>query len=528
MTRCARLGGLLVVLLLAVGGLMDPAPATAQARPSGELTVALSSLATETLDPALGGHIVKFYLSQIFDYLVGVTPDGKLSKDTGVAYRWDVSGDHTRWTFYLRKGIKFHNGEELTSDDVKFSILRGIGKRSTTGYAGPLRALVAEVETPAPDRVVIVTKEPTLIVPSYLSRALSTEGMILPKKYIEAKGDDYFATNPIGTGPYRFVERVTGSYLKIEAVESHWRAGTPRYKALFFRLVPEETTRVAMLRQGKADIIDLSRDRLKEVQADGFPIHLRKDDAHIDYWWIEPWDKTPVKDRRVREALNLAIDRKELAETVFAGLAEPGPIPYGLTWSFPDVGFKVTPELGYPYDPARARKLLAEAGYPNGFSTEMFAYRLPGLPEGRAMAEAVAGYWEKIGVQTKLVPLDYPAFRKKWFDRSAPGALGYYNMANRNWIGTYALIEKYVNPKEKTAAVHDPELESMIAAVTRQTDQAKVDALMRNIFTRLRTESLGIPLVSLHTPYATAKKIASWNPGSIMYDLNLDELVASK
>lgn len=528
MIRHARLGGWLSVLLLAAAGLTSPSPAVAQPRPSGELTVALSSLATETLDPVLGGHIVKFYLSQIFDYLVGVTPDGKLSKDTGVASRWDVSGDHTRWTFYLRKGIKFHNGDELTSDDVKWSIQRALGKRSTTGYAGPLRALVADIETPAPDRVVIVTKEPTLIVPSYLSRALSTEGMILPRKYIESKGDDYFATHPVGSGPYRFVERVSGSHLRLEAVDSHWRAGTPRYKTLVFRLVPEETTRVAMLRQGKADIIDLSRDRMKEVKADGFPIHLRRDDAHIDYWWVEPWDKAPVKDRRVREALNIAIDRKELADTVFGGLAEPGPIPYGLTWSFPDVGFKVTPELGYAYDPARAKKLLADAGYPRGFSMEMFAYRLPGLPEGRAMAEAVAGYWEKIGVETKLIPVDYAAFRKKWFDRSAPGALGYYNMANRNWIGTYALIEKYGYSKEKSAAMHDPELDSMITAVTHQTDQAKVDALMRSIFTRLRTESLGVPLVSVHTPYASGKQIVSWNPGSIMYDLNLDELLTSK
>jgi peptide/nickel transport system substrate-binding protein len=524
MARLAPLGGVLLALVLAIAA----APAAAQPKPTGELTVALSSLASETLDPALGGHIVKFYLSQVFDYLVGVTPDGKLSRDTGVSSRWEVSPDRTRWTFYLRKGIKFHNGDELTADDVKWSLQRALGPRSTTGYAGPLRALVADIETPAPDRVVIVTKEPTLIVAAYLSRALSTEGMILPKKYIEAKGEEHFATNPVGSGPYRFAERVTGSYLKLEAMDAHWRVGTPKFKTLVYRLVPEETTRVAMLRQGKADIIDLSRDRLPEVKADGFPIHLRKDDAHIDYWWIEPWDKLPVKDRRVREALNLAIDRKEMAETVFAGLAEPGPIPFGLSWSFPDVGFKVTPELTYAYDPARAKKLLAEAGYPNGFANEMFSYRLPGLPEGRAMAEAVAGYWEKIGVQTKLIPVDYPAFRKKWLDRSAPGALGYYNMANRNWIGTYALIEKYALSTEKSAAMHDPELDAMVSQVTRQTDQAKVDALMRSIFTRLRTESLGIPLVSLHTPYASAKRITSWNPGSIMYDLNVDELVSAK
>ena len=143
-------------------------PATAgwaQAKP--ELSVALSSFSTEVLDPVLGGHIVKYYLSPMFDYLVGTTPEGQPSRDGGIATRWENSADHKRWTFHLRKGVKFHNGDEVTSEDVKFSLQRAMGKRSTTGYAGPLRTLIQDIETPAPDRVVIVTKEPTLIIPTY-------------------------------------------------------------------------------------------------------------------------------------------------------------------------------------------------------------------------------------------------------------------------------------------------------------------------------------------------------------------------
>src|SRR5205814_191622 len=113
-----------------------------------------SSLSTESLDPVLGGHVVKFYLDQIFEYLVGVTPDGQLSADGGLATRWETSPDHKRWTFHLRRGVKFHNGDELTSEDVKFSLQRAMGKRSTTGYAEPLRVLIKDIETPAPDRVV--------------------------------------------------------------------------------------------------------------------------------------------------------------------------------------------------------------------------------------------------------------------------------------------------------------------------------------------------------------------------------------
>src|SRR5256885_2213163 len=127
-----------------------------------------------------------------------------------------------------------------------------MSKRSTTGYAGPLRALIGDIEAPAPDRVVVVTRDPTLIIPTYLSRSLSTEGIVLPKKYIEANGDDVFARKPIGTGPYKFVEQVVGSHIKMTAVDNHWRIGVPKYKNVTFKLVPEETPGIALIRRGDA------------------------------------------------------------------------------------------------------------------------------------------------------------------------------------------------------------------------------------------------------------------------------------
>jgi len=271
-----------VAASLALASLAMAGPGWGQGKP--DLTVALSSFSTETLDPALGGHIVKYYLSLMFDYLVGTTPDGQPSKEGGLAVRWENSPDHKRWTFHLRKGVKFHNGDDVTSEDVKFSLQRATGKRSTTGYAGPLRTLIQDIETPAPDRVVIVTKDPTLIIPTYLSRSLSTEGMVLPRKYIEASGDDVFARKPVGSGPYRFVEQVTGSHIKLTAVDNHWRIGTPRYKNVTFKLVPEETTRIALLRRGEVDVADVSRERVKELEREKFPVQFRRAEAILHMW----------------------------------------------------------------------------------------------------------------------------------------------------------------------------------------------------------------------------------------------------
>ena len=235
-------------------------------------------------------------MSLMFDYLVGVTPDGQLSKNAGLATRWENSPDYKRWTFYLRKGVKFHTGDEVTSEDVKFSLQRAIGKRSTTGYAGPLRTLIEDIETPAPDRVVIVTKDPTLIIPTYLSRSLSTEGMILPKKYLEANGDDAFAQKPVGSGPYKFVEQVTGSHIKLAAVDNHWRIGVPRFKTITFRLVPEETTRIALLRRGEVDIADVSRDRVQGARARGLPDSLPARRGHPDHV-VDPGRRRPARPR---------------------------------------------------------------------------------------------------------------------------------------------------------------------------------------------------------------------------------------
>jgi len=517
------------LLFLALASVVAAGPGWAQGKT--DLTVALSSFSTEVLDPVLGGHIVKYYLSMMFDYLVGTTPDGQPSTSGGIATKWENSPDYKRWTFHLRKGVKFHNGDDLTSEDVKFSLQRAIGKRSTTGYAGPLRTLIQDIETPAPDRVVIVTKEPTLIIPTYLSRSLSTEGMVLPKKYIEANGDDAFARKPVGSGPFKFVEQVTGAHIKMTAVDNHWRIGTPTYKNLTFRLVPEETTRIALLRRGEVDVADVSRERVKELEKEAFPVYFRKDEAILSMWVVfgpDGWP-APMKDKRVREALNLAVDRNEIAQSIFAGKADPAAIPLGLSWSFKDIGLKVTPEMTYPFDPTRAKKLLADAGQGGGFPLDVYAYQLPGLPEGKAFAEAVAGYWEQIGIKTKVIPVDYPAFRKNWVDRKTPGAIGYFNIANRDWIGTYALLEKQAyGPSKANDTVNDAEVDGMISQVMRQTDREKINTLMRNIYTRIRSEHYGVPVVYLHSAYATSKTLGKWNPGTVMYDLFFDQLASSK
>ena len=347
---------------------------------------------------------------------------------------------------------------------MKFSLQRAIGKRSTTGYAGPLRTLIQDIETPAPDRVVIVTKEPTLIIPTYLSRSLSTEGMVLPKKYIEANGDDVFARKPVGSGPYKFVEQVTGSHIKLTAVDNHWRIGTPKYKNVTFRLVPEETTRIALLRRGEVDVAEVSRERVKELEKEGFPIHFRRRKPSSRMWWILGPDGLVAPDEGQAGARGPQPRHRPRRDRPghLRGQGRSGRHPAGVVVVVQ--GHRLQGDAGDAVS-VRSRRAPRSCSptpaTPSGFPLDVYAYQLPGLPEGKAFAEAVAGYWEKIGVKTKLIPVDYPAFRKNWVDRKTPGAVGYFNIANRDWIGTYALLEKQAyTPSKPNDTVNDPEVDA--------------------------------------------------------------------
>src|SRR5215470_604334 len=331
----------------------------AVAAPEGQMTWGVHiTLAPQWFDPAeTQGIITPFMvLYAIHDALVKAMPGNNAAPS--IAESWQMSPDGRTYDFTLRKGVKFHNGETLTAEDVKFSFERYHGAASKT-----LKDRVAAVETPSPLQVRFRLKNPW---PDFMTfyTAASGAGWIVPKKYVEKVGDDGYKKAPIGSGPYKFVSFTPGVELVLEAFDGYWRK-TPSVKRLVFKSVPEESTRLAMLKRMEADVAYSIRGPLAEEVKRTPGLTLKPTYMPWTLWvefTREQWDtKSPWADRRVRLAANLAVDRKAINEAEFLGLAR-------LTGSIIPRAFDFYwPAPPYPYDPGKARQLLAEAGYPNGF-----------------------------------------------------------------------------------------------------------------------------------------------------------------
>lgn len=327
--------------------------------------------------------------------------DHKGNIEPSLATSFEVSGDGLVYTFKLRSGVKFHNGEEFESDDVKFSLERILDPATKSTRRPFFAGLVDKITTPDPHTVTIRLNRPDGAFLNKLAGYL----YILPKTYVESLGNTPFSTKPIGSGPFKLVEQQMQQKYVFERVESYW--GTkPGIKKLIWLLVPEPSSRANALITGEVDVADLlSSDdvaRLKKYPqvkidqaAQASPLHIRLYSNRPDL---------PQSKQEVRQALNYAIDAKAIIDTVLSGVGKPmatflsSYYPYGVN----------TDLKPYPYDPKKAKELLAKAGYPRGFKTSMYIYT--GSLEQQRLAEAVTAYWLEIGVQTEIKALNYIAW----------------------------------------------------------------------------------------------------------------------
>ncbi len=373
-----------------------------------------------TLDPHMHAENYAFVILQhIYEKLFTRTiKDGKLFLEPVLAESYKLLNP-TTWEFKLRRGVTFHHGEPFTAAAVKYSIERMLNPEQKARYRG-LVVVVDRVEVVDDYTVRIYTKEPFPILRLNLAYAVS----IVPPKYFQEKGDKYVAQHPSGTGPYRFVRWVKDDELVLKAYPGYWRPGIPRVPNLIFKPIPEEASRVATLLAGDVDVIrDVSPTSVPRLRESETVEPRIVPTGMVVHFALDTLSPGPLKDARVRRALNLAVNKQLIIKQVLGGFATqvPGPITqfhFGFDPSVP----------AFDYNPDEARRLLAEAGYPQGFSMTINA------PTGRYLndkevAQAVAYMLGQVGVKVNLVTHEWAGYMGKIYRKE----LGTYMMG---WGGS--------------------------------------------------------------------------------------------
>jgi peptide/nickel transport system substrate-binding protein len=477
-------------ILVGIVALVLIAPALAVAAPEGEMSWALHfSLAPTLFEPAETPGVVSPFmiLYALHDALVKPMP-GKIMAPS-LAESWSVSPDGLVYEFVLRKGVRFHNGEPVTAEDAKFSFerYRGISAKA-------LKEKVAAVEAPDPGRLRFRLKQPWPDFMTFYATPATAANWIVPKKYVEKVGEDGFKKAPIGAGPYRFVSFTPGVSLVLEATDGYWRK-TPSVKRLVFKSVPDVATRMVMLKRGDADVAYvLSGELAGEVRRTP-GLTLRPTPFTSTHWLLfaDQWDaKSPWHDRRVRLAATLAVDRQAINQAESLGFSKVTgsiiPTSFEFFWQPPV----------HPFDPGRARQLLAEAGYPGGFEagdlwcdTSVCGY-----------AEAVLNYLQAVGIRTKLRPLEraamLSAFREKKLKNLVFTISGIFgNAATR--------VEAFAASSGVYAYGAYPDIDGLFREQASELDPKKREATLHRIQQLIHDKVMYLPIwqLSLLTGYGS-------------------------
>jgi len=437
-----------------------------QGQPDGLLTIAFdASIAPTFLDPAetpgIGTPFV--FLYALHDALMKPLPGNDMAPC--VAESWKESADGLTYEFKLREGLKFHNGDAVTAEDVKFSFVRYRGVSAKL-----LHDRVKSVDVLDPLRVRFVLHAPWPDFLVFYATPATGAAWVVPKKYIEKVGEDGFRRQPVGLGPYRFVSAKPGIELVLEANEQYWRK-KPTVKRVVFKGVPDRTTRLAMLKTGEADIGYLMVGlEAATIKADP-KLKLAKVIAPAT-WWVEfpeQWNpKSPWNDRRVRLAANLAVDKQAINEAERLGYSR-------LTGSIIPSGMEFALRLDpYPYDFAQAKRLLAEAGYPSGFD----AGELTPLPPFTTMGESVATYLAAAGIRTRVRNMERASFMEAWRSKKLGGVLVTVSAAPGS---ASARLESFVISSAPYASGGYADIDDLFRQQSQERDRKKREGMLHQI-----------------------------------------------
>jgi ABC-type transport system substrate-binding protein len=467
-------------------------PTATKAASTGILRNAAANFgAMSGFDPVINaGGAVAAGIAPIYDFMIARDPQSKLAQG-GAIDKWEIAKDGLSWTYSVHKGIKFHNGDDLTAADVKFSLERYM---SPQALYPDMRDAIDHVDLVDQYTLRIFTKGIRVYLADLNTFVANKQAIVMPKNYFEKNGADYFSAHPVGSGPYKYVSQVVADSINYEAFDGYWR-WVPPFKTVQMVQVPEENTRLAMLQTGQTDVIDVSLDSIPVLQGKGFSSFFVGDltvPALMLHGAYYPAAQAgPIADIKVRQALSLAINRDEISKTFFYGKAGPpfpGAIP-ATAASYDDARWSKWVTDNFRYDPAAAKQLLTQAGYANGFNIKIYSYVQSGATFLTKLAEIVQGYWKAVGVNATIVPTDDANFKKIRFGPS-PELIGQASLmrAGSNTVATTYFRVWYSNAgngyrllasSPTTSGI--PAVEPLFDQIDNEPNEAARTALLSNL-----------------------------------------------
>ena len=488
-TLSRRIVGLFAVVLATLG---VPLIASSQPR-QGEAVVAWHvTLAPSWFDPSTAPPQITAFgmLYAIHDALLRPLPGHKIGNS--LAEVWTESPDGRVYEFRLRRGLKFHNGDPVTAEDVKFSFDRykGAGARA-------FQERVQKLEVVDSLTVRFHLTEPWPDFLTFYGTSATAAGIVVPKKYLMQVGDDGFKKHPIGAGPYKFVSHTPGVEVVLEANPAYWRHA-PYVKRLTMKSVPEGTTRAAMLKNGEVDIaVALEAEDAESVRRD--PRLQLVATRHASIAWIEfadQWDsKSPWHDRRLRLAVNHALDRKAINESACLGYCPPTGV---IVPRVMDFALAAEP---LPYVPLKAKQLLAEAGYAHGLDAGDF---VP-IPPFLQLSESAVNSLNAVGIRMRMRSIERAAFNTAWREKKLRGL---FMAVSGNSGNAASRVAEFIYSKGSYAYGGYPDIDDLFQQQARERDPRKREALLHRIQQLTIDRVMFAPIMDLRALMGVGPRVA--------------------
>jgi ABC-type transport system substrate-binding protein len=495
-------------------GTEAPAPTEAAAEPTGapaledlpEVAIRLRDQDMQQLDPAFISRagddwIAKNIYSGLIRWKIGtadIEPD--------LATVWEYSEDGLELTFTLREGVQFHNGYgEVTSEDVKFSFERIMAADSGSPFQETM-SIIKEVQAPDPYTVKLILNEPSATL---LSDILPYRpGYIVSKKAVEEMGAEQFGLTPIGSGPFVFTEWTPGVEVVLTANLEYY-SGPPQIGVLRLLPIVDENAAAIALETGEISLAWLATSEAYNVLKDNPDLTFYENTSNAArYLWLDN-TKEPLNNVLVRQALQHAIDRETISAVGFEGIH-----PALQTILMPTM-LCYTPDVPvYEYDPDKARALLAEAGYPDGFSLKLLYSQ---RPQDQTISEMVQGMWADVGINLEIVGLEHGTTTDI---RRDPVAIKEYDAVQVHFGRTADpdsfLIETFHSgafPPGSNAMFYD-QIDDLIDAGRTELDQETRCEIYRQIQEKIQADAPGIPIVNTTWIYAARNELKGLVPGA--------------